>query len=103
MPTLDPKTTHLRVSTTHGKTFRRFGTEFGPEPTLVAVDGLDDKQIAEFTRKPRTIQTARRADAVEKEVLILRVEQVVVRDDGSVVLPAAARRAPAQGKGRKGR
>lgn len=33
----------LSVRTVHGKTFRRAGLEFGPEPTIVADDVLDAK------------------------------------------------------------
>lgn len=80
---LDPKTTHLRISTTHGKPFRRFGRVYGSAPELVPIDEFNDKQRAELLREPRTHQTARREGAERTEVLLLRVEQCVVESGGT--------------------
>lgn len=79
---LDPKCTHLRIATTHGKTFRRFGRVYETKPQIVPVASFTPAQLKELLRRPRTFQTARREDAKLEEVMILRVEQLEVGKDG---------------------
>jgi hypothetical protein len=83
---LDEKTTHLRISTTHGKPFRRFGRMYGPEPALVPVKEFGPSEVSVLLREPKKRRTARRAGAVVTEILVLRVEQCVVDAAGGIRL-----------------